>query len=475
MDVTRREALKILAASGAAAAAAAALPSAGRAHAKALQGGGGGSGIIERDVAIIGGGSTGTYAAIRLRDQNKSVVVIEPKGMLGGHTELYVDPATSQPVNMGVITWHNLQEARDYLDRLGVAYRTGSIIPVGRNTNFVDLRTGVPVAGYVPPTPTQLPVLLGLISQYPNLEFGFDVGSPVPPELLMPWGDYLNLYGLNTLPGLVANFGQGLGDIMQQPTLYVMKNFGASLIQDLIFNNFLFPVSNNTHEIYDKAAVILGSDVMLNSSVALTSRFNGILLTVSTPQGPRLVKAKKMLITAPPLVSNLFSFALSPTEFALFNKFRPGYYYTAVVRVAGIPADVDIQNTGANTTYNLPPLPGIYGITGTGAPNLYQVKYGSIQAMTDAQVKAAIIADITRLGTAGTYPVSTPVIEAYGRHSPFELTVPTADIANGFYDQLSALQGQHHTFYTGAAFHTHDSAMLWRFTSGIVDQIVSAL
>ena len=33
--------------------------------------------IIIRDVCVIGGGSSGTYTATRLRDSNKSVVVLE--------------------------------------------------------------------------------------------------------------------------------------------------------------------------------------------------------------------------------------------------------------------------------------------------------------------------------------------------------------------------------------------------------------
>jgi heterodisulfide reductase subunit A-like polyferredoxin len=45
--------------------------------------------IIERDVAIIGGGSAGTYAAVRLRDLGKSVIVIEKDVVLGGHTDTY--------------------------------------------------------------------------------------------------------------------------------------------------------------------------------------------------------------------------------------------------------------------------------------------------------------------------------------------------------------------------------------------------
>lgn len=45
--------------------------------------------IIERDVAIIGGGSAGTYSAVRLKDKGKSVVVIEKDVILGGHTDTY--------------------------------------------------------------------------------------------------------------------------------------------------------------------------------------------------------------------------------------------------------------------------------------------------------------------------------------------------------------------------------------------------
>lgn len=44
--------------------------------------------IIVRDVAIIGGGSAGTHAAISLKDKGKSIVLVEAKGRLGGHTQV---------------------------------------------------------------------------------------------------------------------------------------------------------------------------------------------------------------------------------------------------------------------------------------------------------------------------------------------------------------------------------------------------
>ena len=57
-------------------------------------------GVIRRDVCVIGGGSAGTYAAVRLGDLGASVVVVEAKGRLGGHCETYHDPATGGTIDI---------------------------------------------------------------------------------------------------------------------------------------------------------------------------------------------------------------------------------------------------------------------------------------------------------------------------------------------------------------------------------------
>ncbi|KAI8800036.1 hypothetical protein BJ742DRAFT_843233 [Cladochytrium replicatum] len=50
---------------------------------------------IEKDLVVVGGGGSGIYPAIRLRDDfKKSVLIVEQKGRLGGHSENYTDPAT---------------------------------------------------------------------------------------------------------------------------------------------------------------------------------------------------------------------------------------------------------------------------------------------------------------------------------------------------------------------------------------------
>jgi hypothetical protein len=89
-------------------------------------------------------------------------------------------------------------------------------------------------------------------------------------------------------------------------------------------------------------------------------------------------------------------------------------------------------------------------------------------------VRADIATDFARLRAAGTFPAARlQKLEVFRSHGPFELTVPPADIAAGFYKKLYGLQGHKRTFYTGAALHSHDSSLLWRFTEGLLPAIAT--
>lgn len=75
---------------------------------------------------------------------------------------------------------------------------------------------------------------------------------------------------------------------------------------------------------------------------------------VKTPQGVKLILAKKLLISIPPKLSNFKGFDLSTTEQGLFSQFRNGGYYTGLLRNTGIPDNILVNNIGADTPYNLP-------------------------------------------------------------------------------------------------------------------------
>ena len=186
-----------------------------------------------------------------------------------------------------------------------------------------------------------------------------------------------------------------------------------------------------------------------------------------------MILAKKLVVTIPLKLDNLAGFDLSPNETSLFTQFLNSAYYTSILRDTNIPSDFRLQNTGSNTTYNLPVLPGVYSMYPTQVPGLFSAQFGSASALSDEQVQALIVESVLRLGAAGTLDATTPEFAAYRSHTPFELTVSKEAIQGGFYKELYALQGQQHTWYTGAAFHTHDSSLLWQFTEGLIPGILA--
>jgi hypothetical protein len=465
MGVTRKDALRILGGTGVAAATAALAPGAAASAS--------GGGVIRRDVCVIGGGATGTYAAVRLRDLGHSVAVVERAGRLGGHTETYHDPVSGGSTDIGVLIYHDMPLVRDFFGRFDVPLvrYTGQ---GGTTNHYVDFRTGKVVPGYTPPAPAALPAYLALLQRYPYLDQGFELPDPVPAELLLPFGEFARRHQLESILQLLFGYAQGLGDILQIPAIYMLKNVSLSVLNSVLSGSLLITERRDNSELYERATAHLGADALLGAHVTQVHRGpRGIQVRVATPQGPRVIHCRKLVVTAPPLLSTFDGFDLDGTERAVFGRFHHHRYWTAVARLAGMPAGVSLVNVGADTPYNLAPLPGFYGLTVTGVPDLWGVKYGSTGPLSDSAVRAAVVADIRRLRTAGSYPVELAGLEIFKAHNPFELVVRPGDIAGGFYRRLYGLQGRNHTFYTGAAFHTHDSSLLWRFTEELLPRIAA--
>ncbi|OCK94972.1 putative FAD dependent oxidoreductase [Cenococcum geophilum 1.58] len=432
--------------------------------------------IITRDVCIIGGGSTGTYSAIRLRDMGKSVVVVEKKDVLGGHTNTYVDPATHIPIDYGVIDFHNLSIVTDYFTRLNVPWTT-AMFPSTQEL-YVNFNTGKVVDGFAPAGQAAfaqaLDVWISHLEKYPYLSNGFFLPDPVPADLLLPFHDFVKKYSIDALVYSMFEYRQI--NILVQPTLYVMMNFNLDLIQNIL-NGFLTTASHDNSDIYRNALAILEKDVLLSSHVIWTDRDSSseyVKVGVETPSGRKLIQAKKLVITIPPKLSNFKGFDLSQNESSLFGQFSNVAYYTTIVKHDGIPENLSVVNIGPNTPWNLPTLPAILSIYPSGDPGLHEVKFSSPYELSDDAVKAAIVAEFNQLHTGGAVAsATTPEFVAFDSHTPFEFSVPADAIKDGFYKKLYALQGQQRTWYTGAAWDVHDSSLLWQFTETLLPAIAA--
>lgn len=430
---------------------------------------------IVRDVCILGGGSAGTYTAVQLRNLGKSVVVLEKQDRLGGHAQTVV--VDGFPINIGVQVFEGDNPlVTSYASQLGVP-----LYPVpttsGPASAYVDFRTGAPVS--VPtPSPAELGAAIGtyfgvLESQFPYLDSGFNLPNPVPQDLLLPFGDFVTKYGLQALVQTAFDFAEGVGDLLADPAIYVLKNFSLSVVGAIASNSFVV-VPTGTASLYDAAAAFLGADAIVNAQILVVARNpDHVEVLAETPEGPVLIQAGKLVVAFPPTLSNLAPIVPDDLELSLFSRFRSNYYATSLVQVAGLPPGVPLAAADPKTLYNLPPLPGVYGLQVTEVPGYYVALYGNTSWLPDDFVKADIAASIQRLAKSAYPGLTFGGFTAFSSHAPFEMMVSADDIAAGFYSHLNALQGRNQTYYTGAAFQTNDSSLIWAFTQSLLPQIAA--
>ncbi|KAK5993915.1 Beta-cyclopiazonate dehydrogenase [Cladobotryum mycophilum] len=406
---------------------------------------------ITREVCIVGGGSTGTYAAVQLQDQGHSVVVVEQKSRLGGHaeTEYYPDGF----INYGVAGVFGNQLTKNYLERLGTGKK---VAPNPNNLGF-----GEAAALY-----------LNAIKQYNFTSEGtYDLPQPVPEELLRPFGEFVQKNRLEGALPLIFTFASGVGNILETPLLYVLQNFGIAHINALL-SGYITP-KEGLADIYKKAAAAIGPSNILYQTLVVEARRSedgGINLVVQSADGcQKMIKAKKLLITMPPTMKNMGPFDLDAKEKSLFRKWHWQNYYAAIVNDSGIPNDLQVSNLDPSQPNSLPVPPFQWSLEYMGVPGYLASKIIAGPDFTADEAKDLVVSDIRRM--KGTYPIQDPEIVAFADHTPTSMKVSAEDVRNGFYTRLYALQGQKSTYYTGLSFCSDYSSLLWAYTEKIIAQM----
>lgn len=432
---------------------------------------------ITRDVCVIGGGSGGTYAAVRLNQMGKSVVIVEKQSELGGHTNTYEDPETGQTFDYGVQIFTNRSVVFDYFNALDVPLETFEI-SASEISNPIDFTTGERVELDSEDPTLGLQRYTEQLVKYPFISVGFDLPEQIPEDLLLPFGDFATKYDLGgAAVRLITQIVQGVGKPLDLLTIYVMKYFNLEVIQGAA-GGFVRSANNNNSALYRNAEAKFGSDVLLDSQVIAVRRSRGgsdrgfNFVAVQTPSGYKIIRARKLVVAFPQVIENFRGFDLDGRERNVFSTFENSFYYTSLLENTGLPEGTAITATGEDEQFNVPAIPGPNGLVPTGISGLFNVLYSSDQPLSNDEVKNAISDDVIRLQNSG-FNTTRPDFVEFEAHNPFQLVVSANEISKGFYSRLNGLQGYRNTFYTGAALSAHSSAVIWEFTEGLLDEIAA--
>ncbi|OIW22922.1 FAD/NAD(P)-binding domain-containing protein, partial [Coniochaeta ligniaria NRRL 30616] len=435
---------------------------------------------IVKDVVILGGGASGSYAAVRLKDSGKSVVVIEQKSHLGGHVDTYTDPETGIPIDFGVIAYLDLPGVKDFFARFNVSVEAAPLAPLV--TKYIDFSTGLPVPSY----PADQAAIVTALGTYGQLSAGFlnetfpgyfNFPEQVPEDLALPFGQFLSKYNLQAALPILWSFLSALGDVLSVPTLFALQNFNAIELNAIQQPGaFFVPTSHNNSQLYGAVQQHLSADLLLSSTVSVTDRTeSGVKLIVNTPSGKKLIKAKKLLVTAAPTIDNLKKLDLDNTEIDVFSKWQYSSDYVGVISHIGIPDGLDIVNVvpdSSPSSLNLPKPPFVSEIKFSGVPGLYTTTVVAAPGLNEHQAKIMVRDALNKIGDAGTLQTKHIDFEAFSDHSPLQLRVSAEELKAGFFQKLYALQGRRSTFFTGAAWASDLTSIVWVFTeTGILPQI----
>ncbi|KAJ5378232.1 uncharacterized protein N7496_005641 [Penicillium cataractarum] len=430
--------------------------------------------VIVRDIAVIGGGSSGTYGAVNLHAMGQSVILVEKEALLGGHINTYTDPTTGVTVDYGVQAFWNSTTTWDYFELLGISGEAYSIAPL---TNvFYDFSTGAPVTVQIA---NNFTAYAQQLDNYPYLANSWDLPNPLPEDLVLPFQNFVTKYNLVNMAYTIYFYSQGLTNFLQQLTINVFKMFDSTLLSGLTGHDVV-PPNHNNKLIFEMALEKLGpSNVLLSSTIVAAQRppnVPGVLLIAKTPNGDKLIRVSKLLISIPPLLENMRSFDLNDMEKSIFSQWTYSSYYTMLVNNTGLPSGYRFMNANSSSaTFNIPELPAPYQVTESRILGLWYVWYGSPTPLTQDEVQEDVLKVIKRLQQAilsNESPGPSPEFVEFRSHTPFKLEPSKENLENGFYNNLNGLQGERNTWYTGAAFISQASGILWNYTHSLLPEIV---
>jgi hypothetical protein len=287
----------------------------------------------------------------------------------------------------------------------------------------------------------------------------------------MPFGDFVQKYNLDAAVPTIWKFTNYAGDILAETTAYIMAQFGAVHLNATANGGFLVPTIFNNSVLYARAAQQLGSDLLLSSTIISVSRDDtGVNLVVNSNGHQQLIKAKKLLVTAPPLSSILKPLNLDPVEEFVFSQWEYQSAYVGILANTGLPDGLEVVNGVTDSSPNVLNLPGAYGqdyvqdFVFTGVPGLYRTSVIGRPGLSPQEAQQ-MVHEANGKVAAMEQPSQ---FVAFASHTPLQVRGTVQGIRSGFYQEAFGLNGRHGTFYAGAAWASDYTSVHWLYLEEVI-------
>lgn len=430
--------------------------------------------VIQRDFLIVGGGAAGTYAAIALKDQGKSFILIEKTDRLGGHAVTYHDPTTGDSVDYGVQTYDNDTVVLDFFKRLNTPIATLDPTYYGMPV-YADFKEGILLSNISTGSLGQ--DYITNLNKYPYLNNGIDLPDPVPEDLLLPWVDYIAKYNLQDSAMQTLARPAVPGHLLDIPALYVFNDLNDLMIHE-DEGGAVVNANHDNSELYRNALPELQPDILFNSTVTAGDRGStsqdGVRVNVKSDASTKLIIAKQLIVGIPPTINNMNTFGLDQRESGILSQIYGLPYYGGVVKNTGLTNGYSYKNYAANNTFNVADIPSVVEFNPSQVDGHFYYWYNTVTPLSqerienDARDAIKMLQNLTNAATK-----SEPEFLAFSDFDPFHLAAHVDNIRNGFYRDMNALQGYRNTWYTGTMFVT-GSSQVWNNTANMLPDILGA-
>lgn len=151
-----------------------------------------------------------------------------------------------------MIVFSHLKEVRNHFARFDIPLK---IVPTSLGPpDYVDLDTGKRIE-HTPPDQAAVNAAIqryaAEVAKYPGVQTDFTLTYPVPEDLLLPFGQFVEKYSLGALVPTVFAICQGYAPLLEISTIYIIKYFNRDLLNTLS-RGFLITERNNVGVSYMK-------------------------------------------------------------------------------------------------------------------------------------------------------------------------------------------------------------------------------